>query len=49
MAGETDLVMTAVDAMRSPAAECIYGAQLVQRTRQIASGSRTSLMTYGRR
>ncbi|MEW2515810.1 helix-turn-helix domain-containing protein [Streptomyces sp. NPDC046870] len=49
MAGETDLVMTAVDAMGRPAAERIYGAELVHRARQIASGSRSSLMTYGRR
>ncbi|MFJ2565800.1 transcriptional regulator [Streptomyces sp. NPDC087568] len=49
MAGETDLVMTAVNAMGRPAAERIYGAELVQRARQIASGSRSSLMTYGRR
>ncbi|WDM16458.1 transcriptional regulator [Streptomyces lavenduligriseus] len=49
MAGETDLVMTAVNAMGRPAAERIYGAELVQRAHQIASGSRSSLMTYGRR
>ncbi|TGB10834.1 transcriptional regulator [Streptomyces palmae] len=49
MAGETDLVMTAVNALGRPAAERIYGAELVQRARQIASGSRSSLMTYGRR
>ncbi|MGW4596999.1 transcriptional regulator [Streptomyces sp. NPDC004457] len=49
MAGETDLVMTAVNAMGRPAAERLYGAELVHRARQIASGSRSSLMTYGRR
>ncbi|MGW2124678.1 transcriptional regulator [Streptomyces sp. NPDC001758] len=49
MAGETDLVMTAVNAMGRPAAERIYGAELVQRAHQIASGSRSSLVTYGRR
>ncbi|MFH9090503.1 transcriptional regulator [Streptomyces sp. NPDC017673] len=49
MAGETDLVMTAVNAMGPAAAERIYGAELVHRARQIASGSRSSLMTYGRR
>ncbi|MEW2458755.1 transcriptional regulator [Streptomyces albus] len=49
MAGETDLVMTAVNAMGRPAAERIYGAELVQRAHRIASGSHSSLMTYGRR
>ncbi|QKW66159.1 transcriptional regulator (plasmid) [Streptomyces sp. NA03103] len=48
MAGETDLVMTAVNAMGRPAAERIYGAELVHRAQQIASGLRSSLMTYGR-
>ncbi len=49
MAGETDLVMTAVNAMGRPAAERIYGTELVQRARRIASGSHSPLMTYGRR
>ncbi|MGK4909207.1 transcriptional regulator [Streptomyces albus] len=49
MAGETDLVMTAVNAMGRPAAERTYGAELVQRAHRIASGSHSSLMTYGRR
>ncbi|MER5974601.1 transcriptional regulator [Streptomyces sp. NPDC002055] len=49
MEGETDLVMTAVNSLGPPAAERIYGAELVHRARQIASGSRSSLMTYGRR
>ncbi|WP_432095654.1 hypothetical protein [Streptomyces sp. bgisy100] len=47
--GETDLVTMAVNARGRPAAEHIYGAELVHRAHQIASGTRSSLMTYGRR
>ncbi|MYZ34412.1 MULTISPECIES: hypothetical protein [unclassified Streptomyces] len=49
MEGETDLVMTAVNSMGRPAAERIYGTDLVQRARRIASSSRSSRLTYGRR
>jgi len=47
MAGETSLVTTTVDTLGRPAAERIYGADLVQRARKLAGGS--SLMTIGRR
>lgn len=49
MAGETGLVMTVVEAMGLPTAERVYGTELVQRARRLASGSRGSLMTLGHR
>ncbi|GLW03805.1 transcriptional regulator [Streptomyces lavendulae] len=47
--GETTLVMGAVDTFGRAAAERLYGADLVQRALRLASGSRSSLMTLGRR
>ncbi|MFC9431906.1 transcriptional regulator [Streptomyces sp. NPDC056987] len=49
MAGQTDLVMTAVHAMGPDAATRLYGTDLVQHARRIASGSHSSWMTYGHR
>ncbi|MBB1242722.1 transcriptional regulator [Streptomyces durbertensis] len=47
MAGDTTLVMTTYDALGPAAAEYVFGADLVQRARKLASSS--SLMTVGRR
>jgi hypothetical protein len=49
MRGETTLVTSTVDAFGRPAAERLYGADLVQRALRLASGSRTSLMALGHR
>ncbi|MGW1776224.1 helix-turn-helix domain-containing protein [Streptomyces sp. NPDC002104] len=47
MAGDTTLIMTTFDTLGPAAAVHIYGADLVQRARKLASSS--SLMTVGRR
>ncbi|MFF7342010.1 winged helix-turn-helix domain-containing protein [Streptomyces sp. NPDC008163] len=47
MAGDTTLVMSIYDGLGPAAAVHIFGADLVQRVRKLASGS--SLMTVGRR
>ncbi|MFJ2847012.1 winged helix-turn-helix domain-containing protein [Streptomyces griseofuscus] len=47
MAGDTTLVMSTYDALGPAAAVHIFGADLVQRSRKLASGS--SLMNVGRR
>ncbi|MFJ5143250.1 winged helix-turn-helix domain-containing protein [Streptomyces sp. NPDC088707] len=47
MAGDTTLVMSTYDALGPAAAVHIFGADLVQRARKLASGS--SLMNIGRR
>ncbi|MEV7160250.1 helix-turn-helix domain-containing protein [Streptomyces misionensis] len=47
MAGDTTLVMSTYDTLGPAAAVHIFGADLVQRARKLASGS--SLMTVGRR
>ncbi|MEU9108913.1 helix-turn-helix domain-containing protein [Streptomyces xanthophaeus] len=47
MAGDTTLVMSIYDALGPAAAVHVFGADLVQRARKLASGS--SLMTVGRR
>ncbi|WP_436766119.1 helix-turn-helix domain-containing protein [Streptomyces sp. URMC 123] len=47
MAGDTTLVMTTYDTLGPAAAVHIFGADLVQRARKLASGS--SLMTVGHR
>ncbi|MFG2668851.1 winged helix-turn-helix domain-containing protein [Streptomyces sp. NPDC048387] len=47
MAGDTTLVMSTYDALGPAAAVHIFGADLVQRARKLASGS--SLMNVGRR
>ncbi|MEU3407516.1 transcriptional regulator [Streptomyces sp. NPDC006670] len=49
MRGETTLITSTVDAFGRPAAERIYGADLVQRALRFTSGSRSSLMTLGHR
>ncbi|PKV82854.1 hypothetical protein [Streptomyces sp. TLI_146] len=49
MAGETELVVAAVNCMGQLAAERIYGAELARGARRIAGGSHSSLMTYGPR
>ncbi|WP_327259819.1 MULTISPECIES: transcriptional regulator [unclassified Streptomyces] len=49
MVGDTSLVTVAVDSMGREGAEQLYGADLVRRGLQLASGARSSLMTYGRR
>lgn len=49
MAGETGLVMSAVDCMGRPAAERVYGADLVRRAGRIVRGAHSALMTYGSR
>lgn len=49
MRGETGLITTAIDVMGLEAAESVYGERLVRRALQLASGARSSLMTYGRR
>lgn len=49
MRGETTLVTSTADAHGRAAAERIYGADLVQRALRLASSSRSSLMTLGRR
>ncbi|WP_331756074.1 helix-turn-helix domain-containing protein [Streptomyces sp. NBC_01643] len=49
MRGETTLVTSTVDTFGRPAAERIYGADLVQRALRLASGSRSSLMALGHR
>ncbi|MFD6114052.1 transcriptional regulator [Streptomyces yangpuensis] len=49
MQGDSSLITVAVDAMGREAAEQLYGADLVRRALQLASGARSSLMTYGRR
>lgn len=46
--GDTSLITMAVDSMGREDAEQLYGADLVQRGLQLASGARSSLMTYGR-
>ncbi|MEU5756733.1 helix-turn-helix domain-containing protein [Streptomyces sp. NPDC047829] len=48
MAGDTSLITVAVDAMGRDTAEQLYGADLVHRALQLASGARSSLMTYRR-
>lgn len=47
--GETTLVVGAVDTFGRPAAERLYGADLVQRALRLTSGSRSSLMALGKR
>ncbi|MEU1375945.1 hypothetical protein ABZ442_20125 [Streptomyces triculaminicus] len=47
MRGETMLVTSTVDEYGRPAAERIYGADLVQRALRLVSGSRSSLMALG--
>lgn len=47
MAGETELLMTTLDTLGRPAAEHIYGAELVQRALKLANTS--ARMTIGRR
>ncbi|WP_307820396.1 transcriptional regulator [Streptomyces sp. MC1] len=49
MVGDTSLITVAVDAMGRETAEQLYGPDLVRRALQLASGARSSLMTYGRR
>ncbi|WLQ53790.1 helix-turn-helix domain-containing protein (plasmid) [Streptomyces poriferorum] len=49
MVGDTSLITVAVDAMGREDAEQLYGADLVRRGLQLASGARSSVMTYGRR
>ncbi|MFE9334810.1 winged helix-turn-helix domain-containing protein [Streptomyces sp. NPDC006925] len=49
MRGDTTLVTSTVDAFGGPAAERLYGADLVQRALRLASGSRSSLMALGHR
>ncbi|MGW3745940.1 transcriptional regulator [Streptomyces sp. NPDC005146] len=49
MTGETSLITTTRDTLGRPAAERIYGANLVQRALRLASGSRSSLMALGYR
>ncbi|WP_327713741.1 helix-turn-helix domain-containing protein (plasmid) [Streptomyces sp. NBC_00464] len=49
MLGDTSLITVAVDGMGRESAEQLYGADLVRRALQLASGARSSLMTYGRR
>ncbi|WP_371604943.1 helix-turn-helix domain-containing protein (plasmid) [Streptomyces sp. NBC_01220] len=49
MVGDTSLITVAVDAMGREEAEQLYGADLVRRGLQLASGARSSVMTYGRR
>ncbi|MEV8606023.1 helix-turn-helix domain-containing protein [Streptomyces griseoviridis] len=49
MRGETTLVTSTADTYGRPAAERIYGADLVQRALRLASGSRSSLMALGHR
>ncbi|MEU3855050.1 helix-turn-helix domain-containing protein [Streptomyces sp. NPDC029554] len=49
MVGDSSLITVAIDAMGPEAAEQLYGADLVRRALQLASGARSSLMTYGRR
>ncbi|WP_331756483.1 MULTISPECIES: transcriptional regulator [unclassified Streptomyces] len=49
MRGETTLITSTVDAFGRPAAERLYGADLVQRALRFTSGSRSSLMTLGHR
>ncbi|MFB6865111.1 winged helix-turn-helix domain-containing protein [Streptomyces virginiae] len=48
MQGNSSLITVAVDAMGREAAEQLYGPDLVRRGLQLASGARSSLMTYGR-
>ncbi|WP_172387110.1 hypothetical protein [Streptomyces sp. MNP-20] len=45
--GDTSPIMVTVDAMGRAAAEQLYGPGLVRRALQLASGARSSLMTYG--
>ncbi|MFI0742686.1 transcriptional regulator [Streptomyces sp. NPDC021100] len=47
MVGDTSLITVAVDAMGRETAEQLYGPDLVRRALQLASGARSSLMTYG--
>lgn len=47
MRGETTLVTSMVDLCGRPAAEQVYGADLVWRALRLASGSRSSLMALG--
>ncbi|MFH8894267.1 transcriptional regulator [Streptomyces sp. NPDC017949] len=47
--GETTLVMGAFHTFGRPAAERLYGADLVQRALRFTSGSRSSLMALGKR
>ncbi|MFD7408671.1 hypothetical protein ACFV7R_39890 [Streptomyces sp. NPDC059866] len=49
MKGETTLVTTVVNGLGREGAERIFGAGLVRRALQLASGARSSLMTIGRR
>ncbi|APE26819.1 hypothetical protein vnz_37285 (plasmid) [Streptomyces venezuelae] len=49
MVGDTSLITVAIDAMGRKTAEQLYGFDLVRRALQLASGARSSLMTYGRR
>ncbi|WP_234334654.1 DciA family protein [Streptomyces sp. NRRL B-1347] len=49
MMGDTSPIMVAVDALGRPAAEQLYGPDLVHRALQLASGARSSRMAYGRR
>ncbi|MFC9534504.1 winged helix-turn-helix domain-containing protein [Streptomyces sp. NPDC056975] len=47
--GDTSLVTVAVEVQGRDSAEQLYGAELVRRALQLASGARSTLMTYGRR
>ncbi|TVL88513.1 hypothetical protein CD790_31055 [Streptomyces sp. SAJ15] len=49
MLGDTSPITVAIDSMGRAAAEYLYGADLVRRAMQLASGARSSLMTIGRR
>ncbi|WP_327732913.1 hypothetical protein OG749_02615 [Streptomyces nojiriensis] len=49
MRGETTLITSAVDALGRPAAERLYGADLVQRALRLTSSSWSSLMTLAHR
>ncbi|MFD5891133.1 winged helix-turn-helix domain-containing protein [Streptomyces sp. NPDC060334] len=49
MRGETTLITSTVDAFGRPAAERLYGADLVQRALRLTSSSCSSLMTLGHR
>ncbi|MGW2082549.1 helix-turn-helix domain-containing protein [Streptomyces sp. NPDC001939] len=48
LVGDTSLVTVAVEVVGRNSAEQLYGAELVARALQLASGARSTLMTYGR-
>ncbi|MER7316504.1 helix-turn-helix domain-containing protein [Streptomyces halstedii] len=49
MLGDTSLLTLAVDTMGRPAAEQLYGTDLVLHALRLENGARSPLMTYGRR